>query len=111
MALFFLPAHSHSMNHTHSVSIDNKSLTGQFAGVCQKGTINGVFSLNGDDGEHYNYNTSGRHTPHSIKMDATHNHTGSISEYKGSTGNSKGTSAAFSILPPYVIKYCFERIS
>ena len=58
--------------------------------------------------------------PKTLKIDVSHTHTftpsGSISitsnptfTGSGGTTSSVGNGASFSIMPPYVIKYCWER--
>ena len=48
-------------------------------------------------------------TYHKVKLKTQHTHSFSYSGTTDSNGNGSGTS--FSILPPYVVKYCWERIA
>lgn len=129
-----MTAHSHGLNgHTHdftpSGSISEKSLKGSFTYPQVYTVTSGIFSHKNHDSiktvGDYNRAIS------TVSMDASHNHTfsgtkdvtsknydkttsvttqGSFLGSKGTTA-SIGSATAFSIMPPYVVKYCWERIA
>jgi len=89
------------------------------------------------NGESYNYSTSGRHNPYGISINLEHTHnvyfkgtagtttsqststTGGCSTnttevqptFSGTSSNTgnTGSGSSINILPPYVVKYCWER--
>ena len=131
-------AHSHGLNnHTHSLSGRTGSMSGNSSGsfnarrsdslganytidcsgIVTRGDLftafkssSGEFSKGG-----VNYTINVQHT-HSFSGTTDGNSgnttattsTGSFSGTQGTTG-SNGSGSAFNILPPYVVKYCFER--
>lgn len=122
-----------SEGHTHSGSTDTMGsnyTTGEMSGDSYvnhpghtiDGNTQGRASYNGIGGERYNYSNSGRHDGKVMYIDLSHTHdfkhihsftTSGASQphthyFSGNTDN-KGNGHAFSILPPYIVKFCWER--
>ena len=118
-----MPTHSHSFswtgNHTHSITDSGHSHTG-------------TTSTNGEHRHYFNYdpvttsggagavlnrgssvqwtNYAGNHS-HSFTTDSANTGISVNSATISISGNTStsGSGTSFSILPPYVVKYCFER--
>ena len=128
-----MPSHSHSFTPrgTVSSSFTGKNQTGSvhmdnaINGGSPLGTASGVFSTSGEspinlDSGSWNKRASTLNfsmTPSgtvSSSFEGTSSNTtsttstGSFTGNEGTTG-SNGSGTSFSILPPYVVKYCFER--
>ena len=118
-----MPSHSHTFswtgNHTHSITDSGHSHTGKTStNGAHRHSIGFAYEFYGDENGYRNVtnkgstNTSenGKHS-HSFTTDSAktgisiNSTTISIS---GTTG-SNGSGSAFNILPPYVVKYCWER--
>ncbi len=130
-------AHSHGLNdHTHtftpSGTVSRASLTGHayIRPPTNKGHLgtSGILSLT-ESLYAENENSSNGAYPYRLNVDASHSHTFSgttgttsgnssnttstisTGSFRGTAGTTKsnGSGTSFSIMPPYVVKYCFER--
>ena len=131
-------AHSHGLNsHTHSFSGTTSGMSANSTGTMKakriitsdKDDVNAItFSGNMSQLSTSTYGGTswgnGKSNASGFKIDVSHTHsfsgtTGSASgntestqpTFKGDLGttSSNGSGTSFSILPPYVVKYCFER--
>ena len=124
--------------HSHTTNSTNKNLTGNYDpdkkvgayradgdisnndGICSKTSssstgCNHSYRINGSGGSSYSLHIDATHS-HGTDSKGDHNHTltanGTVSSsFTGTSGptSSSGSGTAFSILPPYVVKYCWER--
>lgn len=110
-----LHKHTHSTpNHTHTITIDQKSLTGSMYNIAaqSKGALygaSGICKVRSSE-ERHGYATDGA----SGKVDgftitATHNHSVTQKSSGGGTSGSTGTGNAEN-LQPYITCYMFKRI-
>ena len=124
--------------HEHTTNSTNKTLTGNYDPDRKVGAYRGDGDVCNDDGICSKTSSSSTECGHShrlsgspglsysLHIDATHshgtdsqgNHTHTLtangtvsSSFTGTAGTtgSNGSGTAFSILPPYVVKYCWER--
>ena len=131
-------SHSHGLNnHTHTFSGTTGGMSANSTGTMKsqriitgnKDDTNAVvFSGNMSRISTSNYGSiswgSGKSNASGFKIDVSHTHSvsGTTEEASGSTASatptfsgtagttgSSGSGTSFSILPPYVVKYCFER--
>ena len=116
-----IPSHYHSFSWSGTTGVMNRNSSGSW-GVRVSNSKN-----SGDGADRYTPSTSGNVSvnmssyirtlaqrptddykasrEHWFTMDLSHEHT-----YSGSgTTSSEGSGTSFSILPPYVVKYCWER--
>lgn len=112
-----MPSHSHSftpsgevtsdfkgVNQTGSVRMDNSTNGGS-----PLGTASGVFSTSGESPINLD---SGNWDKRASTLNFSMTPSGTVSSsFKGYGGTTspEGSGTAFSILPPYVVKYCWER--
>ena len=88
----------HSGESSSSIVDNSKTWT---SGCFSRGGSLSSYGLDFYMPDHKNPNSN----PASIHIDVSHTHSFS---YSGTTG-SNGSGTSFSILPPYVVKYCWER--
>lgn len=107
-----------SKNSTGSINFSLSNSTSASQGISVQGNMSSSGDLNSGMFEYYSHT----HSISKITLDVSHTHTLPSSYIYGSTDNatptfsgiagttgSNGSGTAFSILPPYVVKYCFER--
>ena len=119
-----LPAHTHYYSGTvgsvsakyGSANTGNMSAnaTGTFIAKQPAGGLSGEPTGNISVMERANQEGENRQAnfPAKYKIDVSHTHNFDHQhDYSGTTYGGNGTSTAFSVLPPYIVKYCWERVS
>lgn len=105
-----MPSHSHSLNIT-TTGMSSHS-TGWFEGFKPDGGLNSSSFPAYADGSTFTRSTGNNNT--AVRNNSTNNNTRvnmNIAHTHKVSGNtsSNGSGTAFNILPPYVVKYCWER--
>lgn len=130
-----LPKHQHGLNgHTHTINHDHASFTSSNAGthihslLAYSGGKKGISNVYGGSIPASNVATKDDHT-YSVYPDyggisyssyigsaGSHRHDIDVPNYTGTSGGNSGnttdggfSNSAFSIMPPYTSKYCWER--
>ena len=112
-----MPSHSHSftpsgsvsssfkgVNQTGTVRMDNSINSGS-----PLGTASGVFSTSGESPINLDSGSwNKRASTLNFSMTPSGTVSSSFTGYRGTT-SPEGSGSAFNILPPYVVKYCWER--
>lgn len=128
-----MPSHNHSMSHTHNYTPSgtvSSTFTGSAVTTSSNGSHTHVIDTYDSAGPAYGVsryrtnnnaekwsrattNSAGEHThmvtPSGTVSSSFSGNTGTTTSISTSTTGSNGSGTSFSILPPYVVKYCFER--
>ena len=133
-----MPSHSHSFSPSGEVTstftgtaVNTGGMSANSTGTLNAyhhnrnpilwGSVSGAFSSSARNNQGYCYGTEGTWNVQeggydNVSLNVSHTHSvtakGTVSSsfrgYAGTTG-SNGSGTSFSILPPYVVKYCWER--